>query len=228
MDDATRALNGINNGEGMTGFDPQTAKNTIDSLYNIAVEQGLERIEKSISDFFFYLNSFWYSPKAVEFYDYYAENIRQLMERANKTIINICNAATNAYNIHASVNGLPTITFDRQPKIYLEDGGYKKLEEKSSDGLVGMNRYYVKQVISDFKVGLASGISILATVPMKIDLFDPESIQRSEFNKTIRDMSESIMSELTSMANDVGRQIETEENAISRASDQAISLLRGY
>ena len=228
MDDAARAVSGAYNGEGMTGFDPQRAKTTIELLYNIAVEQGLYRVGKSVSDFFLYLNSFWYSPKAVEFYDYYAERIRQLLKSANKTIIDICNAATSAYNIHASVNGLPTITFDKQPTIFFEEGGYKKLEAQSPDGLVGMNRYYVKQVISDFKVGIAEGISKLSTVPMRIDLFDPESMQRETFNNTIKDMSETIISELTSMANDVGRQIETEENAISRASDQAISALRGY
>ena len=218
---------GIANGEGMTGFNPQTAKVNIGAVYDTAI-RGLKMVDSSIHHFFLYLKSFWYSPNAVDFYNEHAEYIFNLMRRAEQNISDICEKATLAYNIHAQVNGLPQITFDKMKTIYLENSCYTKLEPISPDGVVGMNKYYVPMLISDFKEDMVKGLNVFSSVPMTIDLFDPGSIQREAFAQTIKQMSDSIYSELTSMANIVGRQIETEIDGISRASDEAIVALRGY
>ena len=116
---------------------------------------------------------------------------------------------------------------------YQAESGYgdiysgNELREASPGGIVGMNIVQARYARDDFKDQVMKFLDDLNNMPMDIALYDPSGEMKAAFKKLITDFISEMTDELTAVSADMDVALETEENRIELAKEQATQTMNG-
>ena len=206
----------------ITGFNPQLVELEIEKLYRIGACEVISGLYDDVDTFFRELSIHWYSPNALEFSNTYRQYTLDLLNGAAQKIIDLCQNATNAYNVNATVHGLGSISFDMAKMVFYS---LDELHEISPDGKVGIDVYRTKKAIEQFRQEAYIKLNNLQSLPTSISLYDPQSEQRKQFLIALTTMKSEIEDDVSEMIKKVESALETEENTVFRAVQQSTESL---
>lgn len=192
----------------MTGFNPTQAQAEIDRLGE-ELYKSLETFIDSSVSFFGALGDAWYSPKAVEFFNYSSPVLVDLQLTYLKMADIIIKNSVAAYNVLAKANDCGTIESNASYCI-IPEGAYTDVEagiwDEGPNGEVGMNTLLVKaSILPKFKESITKFLNGLDSLPLDIGFYDPAGELKARFKEMVVKFKE----HATSKTNDIVVKIET-------------------
>ncbi len=221
--------------EGFTGFNPSQVNTQMREFDDYGFKIAVDLIG-AYSDFFEVLQTAWCSQKAVEFGNKYIEALNYQITDLGLAYTNITYTAVKAYNIHARLDGLPTI--DEGYNTPTEYGSIKwsneggrdistiQLFDKNSEGVVGMNKIVVKAALNTFVKKVNMVLERVNNTPYNIAFFDETGEQQAAYKEEITRMANRVRETFTSMIESLNKSIGEEINTLELAKNQATESLR--
>ena len=236
---------------GMTGLDPEKAKEQIYSFIETCLAIKKEYETNGIAPFLRNLSYSWCSPRAVEFGK---KQIPRLFAIANdiETIAGIIGRnAARAFDFLARANGLSRILGDMEDEWYIMrqshidrdtndyeirtdkydnpeiqtwsnfDPNYYFSEASRFGGIVGMNKTIVKLALNELNGAINDCINGLNNLPMDIALYDPSGEMMSSFKNLIKKMVSEDEEIIKGITDDINVALEEEQDRIELAKEQA-------
>ncbi len=213
-------------GEGMTGLNPGQAKQNIENFYSSAMHAG-EELSNAFSDLLLNLSNSWASPKAMIFGESCDAQGSDLLNNYYTAIYSIAKNAEHAYNVIASAHGGEGyISVNISNEGHVESLGGRSFKAEK-DGVVGMNIALVKVDLDAFDISMNKFYSSLDSIPMEIAFYDTEGTQLASYRNAIAKCKNDAKTAAESVRKEVQAAMETEQNTILLAKQQATETLNG-
>lgn len=213
-------------GNGFTGLNPSVAKANIDAFVRAMKAVAMTFLDGG-NALFNSLEKTWCSPKAAEFADAYSGSLYEATVTDIETAaMTIARNAETAFNTVSLANGGPSLgaNYGEQPSpsIYNYFG---QLKEASESGIVGMNVMQVQLALTVYGDVVEKGLAELDAVPTAIALYDPDGSQQAAYKAEIQKVKENLTEKINSMLDVIEDAMETEQNNITLAKDNATGSL---
>lgn len=231
--------------DNFTGLNSELAETQIDNFARETLKLFGD-YNAATNFFIYYLGVNWSSPKAIDFYNKYGPKMWAIRENFNILRSKIAIDAVDAFNDMASANDISVIEipFSVNPNVgeYVDESDYTPSEyfdfnplreivsnpyKESNDGKVGMNIEKVKVIYEIFQEKMKTFISALSNISTDFALYDPDGSIQASYKSRINKMVETISDTVTEMYKEIDSALETEQNIIIAAVQQANDMLRG-
>ena len=204
-----------------TGLNPERARADINNFQN-EYFAAISKCDDALEAFLDLLEINWASPKAVEFYQRFADRLSETFyskptEEGNK----IVEGAIEAFNSISSANGGSTISDFGMMGV---GAGSHEFKEEI-DGDVGMNIANVSTAIPEFKQGVESGLNDLANVPKQIAFYDPAGEQAATYETGIIRVHDYIDQTVNTLISIVNTAIAEEQDNINLGKQGAVDAM---
>ena len=179
--------------------------------------------EGTMNHLFDALNTYWASPKAVEFSNTFIPKIKGLIGNVEKEFLHIQEGAINAASHIASANGLCYA----HGLYYFNMIDIERVTacKESLDGQVGMDIEKVEDALNTYSGECQTVLERIDSLPEGIAFYDPEGKMVGAYNKNIKDMKVKFTDLFDGITSAINNAITTESATIFAAKQKATETL---
>ena len=209
--------------DGFTGLDIEKSKQQIDEFVTLA-EKADAFIGNMLGDFFGILNQKWASPNAVECTTKYTNSFYEFGKNFQTTYIHVMGGAVDAGNTLCRANGVETCF-----EVYGNDLGTGESGpgwdlytcEENINGLTGMAVENVRIARDTLVSQKDKAVSMLEAIPTQIEFYSTDGSLMNAYKTGIDSFVSQFSETFDSLVTEINGYIETEENNILLAKEQA-------
>ena len=238
-------------GNGFTGFNPEVARQNIQSFVLATVTAGSSLLKalSNLIDENSGLKKIWCSPKAVEFSNTYMPQLFETAGEFLKEGMAAYQGAVQAYNIVAANNGLapmqdllgdPNSPIGNAASLLNSGEQFSNVASQlgfdssvsllyaahPDNGAVGMNIEKVRVVLDTFKTEIFEALKLFDSIPTVIALYDTDGSQQNAFKVNVSKFKGKFIEIFMSMIQAIESAINTETNNIKLAKEQSTEALQ--